>query len=164
MKHSGWVFTLAGILIFGSIILYVKPEPFGRFIQKVVPRKKVEEVFETLPLIKNQTRLSVILLSFLRYIIFTLQFSYLISSQENDVDFMIIWIGVTIVYLITSIIPSPFLGKIGIRESVSIFVFSTIGIVEPQILVASFLLWMINLVVPSIIGGSILLTSKYKAR
>jgi uncharacterized membrane protein YbhN (UPF0104 family) len=164
LKHSGLVLTLAGLLIVGSILIYIKPEPFGRLIEKVIRHQKVGEVLETLPLIKDRTRLSVIVLSFLRYVIFTLQFTWLIASQGNEVNFVIIWIGVTIVYLITSIIPSPFLGKIGIRESVSIFIFSTIGIAEPQILVASFLLWIINLVLPSIIGGSILLTSKYKAR
>ncbi len=56
------------------------------------------------------------------------------------------------VYLLTMLVPSLFLGKIGVRESIALLVLSSLGINEVSILVASTLIWLINTLSPALVG------------
>jgi hypothetical protein len=61
-----------------------------------------------------------------------------------------------------TLIPSLFFGKLVVRESVAVFVFSYVGIETPLILIVAFLLWLINLAIPAGIGGLIWLNQSKK--
>jgi hypothetical protein len=54
-----------------------------------------------------------------------------------------------------TLIPSPFVGKVLLRENVALFVFVALSVDEYVILIASLLLWFINLGIPALIGSII---------
>jgi uncharacterized membrane protein YbhN (UPF0104 family) len=56
------------------------------------------------------------------------------------------------VYLLTMLIPSMFFGKIGVRESVALFVLTGIGMNEFAVLFASLVIWFVNSLSPAILG------------
>lgn len=101
---------------------------------------------------KNRTFRSKILgLSLLRFLVFTLQFSLVLISFGEDIgidSIMAIWQ----VYLLTMLIPSMFFGKIGVRESVALFVLTGIGMNEFAVLFASLVIWFVNSLSPAILG------------
>ena len=61
-----------------------------------------------------------------------------------------------IYFFFITLIPSFFLADIGIRGSVSLFVFAQFEAQMPLILLAIFFLWFINVVVPALLGTIVL--------
>ena len=55
-------------------------------------------------------------------------------------------------FLLTTLIPSLFFGKLLVRESAALIVFAWAGLSVPVILAVSFSLWFINLALPASIG------------
>jgi uncharacterized membrane protein YbhN (UPF0104 family) len=90
-------------------------------------------------------------LSMLRHAVFTLQFSLMLSAFGEDFSFQnMLWIWQF--YLWLTLAPSLFLGKLAIRESVAIWVLTAAGMGELTIVISSFLIWVFNLLIPTVIG------------
>lgn len=101
---------------------------------------------------KNKSfRIKILGLSLARFVVFTLQFSLVLMAFREDIgldSIMAIWQ----VYLLTMLIPSMFFGKIGVRESVALFVLTGIGMNEFAVLFASLVIWFVNSLSPAILG------------
>jgi len=54
--------------------------------------------------------------------------------------------------MFASFIPTLLISEIGVRGAVAVFVFGTISNLEIQIIMASILLWLINIALPALIG------------
>jgi uncharacterized membrane protein YbhN (UPF0104 family) len=65
------------------------------------------------------------------------------------------------VYLLTMLAPSLFLGKIGVKESIALFVLAAFGIDELTVLFASLSVWLINTMLPALVG---LIICKHKLK
>ncbi len=96
-----------------------------------------------------------------RYMIFSFQLIVLLSAVLPDVDLLVIGSGVGVVFLLRSIVPS-LLGALGVREAAIVFVFSAFIADATPLLVASFSLWFINIILPSIMGLVPLLAYRFK--
>ncbi len=111
--------------------------------------KRIRSLFE-----ENNMRLlrfNLLLVSFVRYLIFSIQFSLMLAvfGEELSITNMV-WIWQA--YLWVTIAPSLFLGKLAIRESISIWVLVGAGMAENSVFVASLSIWVMNLFLPSIIS------------
>lgn len=94
-------------------------------------------------------RLKILFLSILRHFIFTLQFWLLFNAFEHAYNFdTFLWIWQ--IFLWTTLLPSLWFGKLIIRESMALIVLGAVGFGQVEILLASILLWIINLAVPSV--------------
>jgi MFS family permease len=102
----------------------------------------------------------VILLSFLRYIIFTGQFLLLLKLFSVPVPLFDAVIIISLVFFILTIIPTMTVTELGIRDSASVYLFGlyfthtgiTTNSVMIGVLSAATILWIINLAVPAVIG------------
>ncbi len=106
-------------------------------------------------------RTKVLLLSYARFVVFTLQFSLMLLAYGADWSWGLtaaIWQ----VYLLTMIAPSLILGKVGVKESIALFVLSTLGINEITILFSSLSIWFLNTVSPALLGLIICRNRKWK--
>jgi hypothetical protein len=63
------------------------------------------------------------------------------------------------VYLISAMVPTLLLGKLGVRESVGIVILGSLGISELTVLISSLSIWFLNLILPSLFA-LVLLKSK----
>ena len=79
---------------------------------------------------------------------------------DNTIQFFQFYTAVAIVFLIITIVPTIALTELAIRGSVAVAVIGLFGGNSLHILEASFLLWLINLVLPAIAGSFTLLTLK----
>jgi len=101
---------------------------------------------------KNRTYRSTILgLSLLRFFVFTIQFLLMLQAFGETIDISVV-MAIWQVYLLTMLIPSIFLGKIGVRESVALFVLVNLGMNEFAILFSSLIIWGVNTLLPALIG------------
>lgn len=99
----------------------------------------------------------VLVLSILRYGIFTLQFYLLLKYFNISLGFTQTYTSIGLIYLVSTLIPTTTLVELGIRGSLSIFF---IGMFTSNILgivLSTFLLWIINLAIPSIFGSFFLI-------
>jgi len=91
--------------------------------------------------------------SVIRYLIFSFQFYYLLILFDVDIYYFNAMVIITTMYLLASVIPSVFIFDIVIKGSVALYVFKIVGINDLTILSIVTLMWILNFVIPSIIGS-----------
>jgi hypothetical protein len=96
-------------------------------------------------------RWRILILSLARHFIFTLQFMCMLHAFGESFSVLnVLWIWQ--VYLWITLAPSLFLGKLAIRESISIWVLGIAGMSDLSVLISSFSIWTLNLLLPTLIG------------
>ncbi len=153
---AGEFYALSGpktILVWlgvGVIVSYLIYFFIDNFLHRVRKKGYFKDFHESLR--KHRTyRLRILGLSMARFAVFTLQFSLVLDAFGESMSLtsvMAIWQ----VYLITMLFPSLFLGKVGVRESIAVFVLSSIGMNEVAVLFTSFIIWVINSLSPALVG------------
>ena len=142
--------SLIIILGVGVILAFL----FYFFIDNFLTRLKRKTYFENFRTIlkRNKTyRLKILVLSLLRFFVFTIQFSLVLEAFGVCINLEAV-LAIWQVYLLTMLIPSLFFGKIGVKESVALFVLSSIGMNEFAILFSSLIVWVVNTLFPAIVG------------
>lgn len=104
------------------------------------------------------------LLSLIRYIVFATQFYIIFILLDVGLSPALSFAGISWTLLLKSILPSfNFLSDLGIREAATLLFFEGYEYLSAQIVLASLLLWIINLLVPAIIGLFFVFRLKFKA-
>ena len=103
-------------------------------------------------------------LSLLRFAVFTFQFYLLLKAFQVPIPF---WSGlmvIALIFFVQTIIPSFTLTEIGVRGQVSVYLLSFLLSADYslRIIDASVSLWLVNLILPAIIGAFILASHKRK--
>jgi len=101
-----------------------------------------------------------LLISIGRYIIFSTQFLILLYVFIPELSVLEIFVGICIVYFIVTVIPTSILGEVGIRGSVAMVVFGLFTTQELLVFQVSLLIWLINIVIPTLLGTLILIGIK----
>ena len=91
-------------------------------------------------------------LSFLRYSVFIIQF-WLIACVISDIRLQNAFMAMSAAYLANAIIPSNLLVELGIRVGIPVFILAQYGAEPTNIAMASGVLWIVNLAIPSLIGA-----------
>lgn len=91
--------------------------------------------------------------SSIRYIIFSFQFYVLLQLFDVNIGYPEAMILITTMYLMASIIPSIIIFDVVIKGSISLYIFSFIGVDELTVLSIIMLMWLLNFVIPSILGS-----------
>ena len=120
--------------------------------------KKYKEVFT---FYNTQELAFVFLFSIIRYAIFTTQFFILLNLFGVDISYFDSIILTMVMLFVISIIPTIAISEIGIRGSVSVYLFGLVSANTLGILSATFVLWVINLLLPAIIGAFFVFTLKF---
>jgi uncharacterized membrane protein YbhN (UPF0104 family) len=117
-----------------------------KFLRKYKSYAPVFSLFSSFDITK------VLLLSMLRYAVYSFQFYLLIRFVNIDISLFQSLTMSALTFLSMSIIPTIALTEIGVRGSVAIYFFGFLSDNSIGIMTASFSLWIINLVVPAVIG------------
>lgn len=121
---------------------------------------KLNYLIDKLKELKNLDKkysIKMIVISLLFYFCFLLQYTLLVAAFSNRMDFLnYLWAGNLIMYAKT-IIPPVSLGELGIREGASVFFITQLGETASVGFNASIFLFLINVLIPAIIGSLLLL-------
>ena len=101
-------------------------------------------------------------ISILRYVVFSTQFALLIKMLIPELSFLEVFVGISLMYLFTTLIPTSVLGEVGIRGSVAIAIFQFYTAEVSIIFQISIVIWFINIVVPTLAGALVLLSIRRK--
>lgn len=158
---------LAGVLIqitFLMLIYYNLPK-LAHMIEKVLPAKIVSGIsrkLKTLDVYNNDLLNKVIGFSGFRYMIYFIQYVMIIRFFNIDSALSNIAGNISGIYMIQTGIPLPAFLSIMARGEVAILVWSGIGVSSAIALAATFTLWFINLILPSLAGLVVLYCADLK--
>ena len=86
-----------------------------------------------------------------RNVVFTCQSALMLHAFGETLSFEMI-LAICQIYFIAILVPSLFLGKLGVKEVISIGVLSTLGMNEFSIVFASLGIWFVNSLAPAALG------------
>ncbi len=111
---------------------------------------------------QNQSDLvRVISVSVIRFLVFSFQFGLLIWAFNLELLIIQIAAGVGWVFLFRSVLPSLF-GNFGVREASALVFFDALVPNSEMILIPTTLIWLVNTVIPSLIGAGLIFNLKVK--
>lgn len=87
-----------------------------------------------------------------RYAIYSTQYVLLLQFFGIKTGIIAGYAGVATIYLLQTVVPLPALAGLLIRGSLAVFVWSHFGANDVSSLAATFILWIINLILPALIG------------
>ncbi|OIQ30055.1 MAG: hypothetical protein BM564_04630 [Bacteroidetes bacterium MedPE-SWsnd-G2] len=155
LKHENIiVFSVIALVIIGGLYFYLKQNDIK---VKGYSLKTLIRFFTSLPKpIVQKT----FLMAFLKYACFTFQFYYLLRIFETEKGYFEAMVAISSMYFFSSIIPSIVLLEVVVKGSLAVFLFSVIGVDELTTLSIIMLMWVLNYVIPSIIGSVFVLNFK----
>lgn len=128
-----------------SLLIYF----FGETLASPIKIQRVQSM--VLLVKKGPSRLKIIGVSLLRYLVFLLQFSLALSAFGVPFEYLnLLWIA--LVYMAVTLTPSLFFGKIVMRESIAVSILTLAGIATFPILLASLSTWFFNLLIPTFVS------------
>jgi uncharacterized membrane protein YbhN (UPF0104 family) len=149
---------LVSLFIVVMLIFYLIPYWIPKFLGRFMYQRKMEHAARILKEHHN-LKWQLMLYSLLRHAVFSTQFALTLYAFGIAISVQLFF-AVWVTYLIMTLIPSPLIGKLLIRESVALFVLGAMSINSTAILMSTVIIWFINLSIPAIIGGVIWLKWK----
>ncbi len=143
------------------LLFYFKISFLNNWLDKISFLKKIKPYFQILNNYSFKELLNVLALSLLRYIVFVFQFYVLLLMFNVHVAIIDGMALISVIYLITTIIPTIALTEIGVKSAAAIyffeFYFNQVSVYSENIglgvIAATFVLWIINLVLPALLGS-----------
>jgi uncharacterized membrane protein YbhN (UPF0104 family) len=131
-----------------------------RYLEKSIRLKPITNYFLIIKNYNLREILIVIALSASRYLIFLCQFVLVINFFRVKTDLIFQFLAVPFVFLVKSVIPTIF--DFGVREAAVMFIFKEEVVDLQHVLYSSLTVWLINVVVPSVVGLFLIFRLKIK--
>ncbi|MGB0423478.1 MAG: lysylphosphatidylglycerol synthase domain-containing protein [Flavobacteriales bacterium] len=149
--NSVYLLVLLVLLVL-VVGLYISP--FRKNIQGIAQDQQgfFASRIATLQQYKLKMKAQILFLSILRYVVFSTQFVLCLLALQPNHGISELYARVATVYLGSTIIPSFALAEIGLRESLAILIFETSSFTAPVVFQITLLVWVINLLLPALIG------------
>ena len=143
----GWALAVLYFNISGSVNLFRRWISSERYVYLV----------EALKAFHNELLMRLLFLSFLRYLVFVIQYILIFYLFGVNVSAEIIFCVMSVVFLTMAIIPSIALLEVGLRGEISILLMGMFSANTLGIGFTSITLWLINLIVPAVAGSLLIL-------
>ena len=142
---SFYLISFLSFLFFIAFTLLIVYADKLNFLKKFLPALNYE-----LPII---LKLELLFWSMVRYIVFVLQFYWIFKIFSPHQLFNYTFVSsLSLYYLLTSLIPMISIIEVAVRSLIAIMVFQNTNTNDVQLTIITTLIWLINLVIPSIIG------------
>lgn len=100
-----------------------------------------------------------------RYLVFLLQFVLALNLFELPIPTYALFGGVGLIFLVKTILPAiNFIGDLGVRQVTALFVFASFQATEEIIIAVTFLIWLINVLGPIMVGVALVWKYKWSSR
>ncbi len=117
---------------------------------------KLKRFFKHVAVLKNynsKTLSKALGFAFLRYTVYTVQYLLLLHFFDINVTLIDGLSGIATIYILQTSIPLPPLLGLIVRSEIAILVWGQFSSNELSILAASFVLWILNLIIPALLGA-----------
>jgi uncharacterized protein (TIRG00374 family) len=154
--HFGVILTAFAVIPTGLVFIYLffNPHVVTRLVSRLkfrwVKRAVVQDFLEAIAAFRSKQLLVSFLFSITFYVVVFSQM-YLLLNSFSEVELADALLGFAAMMFLKALVPIS-LGDLGIREASSVYFYSLRGIASTTSLSASLLLFVINILIPSIIG------------
>ena len=131
-----------------------------RAIQKVPAFSKAIQHISVLDELNNSRLLRIVSLSLVRYVVFVLQYILLLQVMQVHIPFVICFWLLAVFYLVMAVAPTIGFIELPVRITASWTLLHLYTVNELGVGTAALGIWLINLVLPAILGSLLLLRIK----
>lgn len=152
--YTGSIFLLLSLMAsLITFLLYFRAGVLVRLISKVRYFKTFSNHLLLLKSFSRKQLLRILFLSFLRYVVFILQYLLLLKVMQVDISFFTCFRLLTVFYLIMAMAPTIGFTELPLRAALGVQVLQLYSNNLLGIQAASLGIWIINLVIPAIAGS-----------
>ena len=155
------VWVLATIYALAFVILYFNVQWVDYLVGKFRFLRKIKPFFSILEDFTPRELLHVILLSLLRFVIFTSQYVLLMLVFLPELPFVSMILMIFILFFIQSAVPSLDIFDFSVRSFVASNLYGYITSQEIAVMAIVSCIWFVNLILPAIIGSVFVLNVNY---
>lgn len=145
------ILVITGMIV--AVYIYFRIPGITGMAKKFSALRKLLLYMEIFEKYTTGTLLKLSMLSALRYLVFSIQFILMLHWFDIVIPWQDSLKAISMMYLVMAIVPSIALSELTIRGSVALFFFSAYSGNGSGILAASSVVWIINLVIPALIGA-----------
>lgn len=158
VEMSFWLYygviTLVVFYCLFFLLLYFNISFLLAILNSIKFLKPLQKFFRVLSRYKYSELIVVFSYSLLRFIVFTSQYCLIISLLIPGIPLFSMAMMIFIVFFIQSALPSLDLLDVGVRTMTATYFFSFITTNEVAIIAATASIWLINLIIPAILGSA----------
>ena len=170
--HQHWRLALTILmwvvigLLASLTFIYCRFSLVASFLLKIPGARRFSTYIKILENFDATILLRILFLSFGRYIVFIVQYSLVFPVFGVALGFWQVWGGMSVVFLVMAVVPTlTFLTELGLRWEASIQVLEFFSSNVIGIFATSFAIWLINLIIPALIGSLLIVSIKlFKSR
>lgn len=159
-----WIKVLLSLSVFATLILLLflfRLSWIIKIFEKVPKLAKYVQYISVLDDFTPKLLLRLLILSLLRYLVFVIQYIFLLQVLQVYINWQQGFWLLTILYLVMTIVPSFAIADLGIRgkfstELLSLYSANTIGILG-----TTFGIWFINLFIPALAGSYFIIRKRF---
>ncbi len=162
---SSAVFWLNGVLYISILatcfltLLYFRLSWLIRWIEKIPRIEKFVRHIRVLDNFNLTMLLRILSLSAGRYLVFVMQYFILFDVFKVELNGWQVFWSVSVVFLVLAIVPTiALITELGVRWKTSVEVVQLFSVNVVGILATSLAIWIINLVIPALIGSLLILS------
>jgi len=155
-----WSVAILVLFLLLGWMLYFKPALFLRTPASRLFSAKWKADITFIDHLPKAKKFNVLFWSLLRFLTFSIQYVLILKSLQSNSSNWELWLNVCVVYGMMTVLPGLLFGKLMVREASALLIFSTIGITDLEILLAGFIVWVINIGLPALFGGFFMMRQK----
>lgn len=142
------------------LLFYLRLGWLVRTLEKLPSFQKVVNHIRVLDEFDDRSLLQILFLSFIRYMVFIAQYVLLLQVMQIDIALVLCFWLLSIFYLVMAVAPTIGFVDLPIRVSASWAIFKAFTTNELGVGTASLGIWLINIVLPAIVGSLLILSVK----
>ena len=146
-----WIKWLMPLGLVAALLVYFHPGQFKGWLNKI---NKLQ--------IENKLKLNLLGLSFLKYVVFVLQYTWAVKMLNIPITNIDLWIALGVLFLLLSIIPSISLTDLVIRGQIIVVLLEPYYNNSLMLICLSTIIWAVNFLLPAIIGAFLLINFRIK--
>ena len=146
-----WIKWFMPLGLIAALFVYFHPGEFKGWLNKINQLQ-----------IENKLKLNLLGLSFLKYMIFVLQYTWAVKMLNIPIANIDLWIALGVLFLLLSIIPSISLTDLVIRGQIIVVLLEPYYNNSLMLICLSTIIWAVNFLLPAIIGAFLLINFRIK--
>lgn len=146
-----WIKWFMPLGLVAALLVYFHPGQFKGWLNKI---NKLQ--------IENKLKLNLLVLSFFKYVVFVLQYTWAVKMLNIPIANIDLWIALGVLFLLLSIIPSISLTDLVIRGQFIVVLLEPYYNNSLMLMCLSTIIWIVNFLLPAIIGAFLLINFRIK--
>ncbi|WP_236537093.1 lysylphosphatidylglycerol synthase domain-containing protein [Sphingobacterium composti Ten et al. 2007 non Yoo et al. 2007] len=159
VKFGVWV--LAAIYGLAFVLLYFNVHWVDYLVGKMKFLKRIQPFFDVLRVVTTAQLGNVLLLSLMRFVIFTSQYIILMAVMLPEINVLPMVMMIFILFFVQSALPTLDIFDFSVRSFVASNLYAYITTQDIAVMAIVSFIWFVNLILPAIIGSVFVLNVNY---